>query len=373
VKRAGDATLGARSNHARTSHELERTIAAGDVARGAQVCVMLDGERVFEIAHGGRGDGQPMHDDTVVKVYCAIKPVTAVAVAAHVDSGRLSLDEPLAAALPGVACLSDGVITLRHLLNHTAGLHEPYAVHMELLHDEKRSAFVDTMHRPEGWRVGRDAGYSEFVGWQLLGRLLESVAGRPLREELRATVLDPLGMSETWIGMTEQQYDGNVGRLGVNHDMQGWVAFPLLHERVRRVCQETNPAYGGYTTARDLARFYAMLIDGLDGHGVPSLPSYETLQLFCSVARPRSYDVVLQRDCTHGLGFMTGLADHEFGRPCSPASFGHSGWSGTSFGFADPDRDLAVAVILNGITQSKRAFEVRSTLVEAIYADLGVR
>jgi hypothetical protein len=70
---------------------------------------------------------------------------------------------------------------------------------------------------------------------------------------------------------------------------------------------------------------------------------------------------------------MTGLADHDFGRNCSAASFGHSGWSGTSFGFADPDRKLAVAAILNGIAQSKRAFEVRSALVEAIYADLGVR
>ena len=199
------------------------------------------------------------------------------------------------------------------------------------------------------------------------------MAGRTLREELRATVLDPLGMSETWIGMTEQQYDRNVDRLGVNHDMQGWVVFPQLLERTRRVCQETNPAYGGYTTARDLARFYATLIDGLDGHGVPTLPSGDTLRMFCSEARSRCYDVVLQRDCTHGLGFMTGLADHEFGRNCSPASFGHSGWSGTSFGFADPDRKLAVAVILNGIAQSKRAFEVRSALVEAIYADLGVR
>jgi hypothetical protein len=66
------------------------------------------------------------------------------------------------------------------------------------------------------------------------------------------------------------------------------------------------------------------------------------------------------------------VTDHEFGNDCSPASFGHSGWSGTSFGFADPDRKLAVGVILNGIAQSKRAFEVRAAVVEAIYADLDV-
>jgi CubicO group peptidase (beta-lactamase class C family) len=369
-RRRGSVTL--RRDCARTIEELEKAIAAGDVARGAQVCAKVEGETVLEIARGAAGDGNPMRGDTIVKVYCAIKPVTAVAVAAHVDSGRLSLDEPAGKLLPAVAALTDGAITVRHLLNHTAGLHEPYAVHMELLPSHKRDAFVDAMRLPDGWRIGRDAGYSEFVGWHLLGRLLEAVSRRPLRDELRATVLDPLGMSDTWIGMSEQQYDENVARIGMNHDMRGWVVFPQLLERARRVCRETNPAYGGYTTASDLARFYAALVTQLKGVGNPCLPSDATLRTFCSSARERSYDVILERECTHGLGFMTGLADHQFGPCCSPASFGHSGWSGTTFAFADPNHELAVAVVLNGIARSKRAFAARSALVDAIYSDLGL-
>jgi CubicO group peptidase (beta-lactamase class C family) len=200
--------------------------------------------------------------------------------------------------------------------------------------------------------------------------VLEVVSGEPLREHLRAVVLDAIGMNDTWIGMTEQEYERNIARLGMNHDLRGWVPFPMLLEQSRRVCCETNAAYGGYTTARDLASFYAAIVDRLRHSGSPELASASTLNEFCTSARQRTYDVVLERECEYGLGFMTGLADHHFGRWCSPKAFGHSGWSGTSFAFADPVHDLAVAVVLNGVSHSEKAFANRSALVEAIYADL---
>jgi CubicO group peptidase (beta-lactamase class C family) len=365
-------TSAGRRDWAGTAAVVEQVLAAGNVARGAQLCVMVGDEPVFEFARGEAGTGQPMTCDTVMKVYCAIKPVTAVAVARHIDSGALDLDEPAGALLPTVAALRDRSVTVRHLLNHTAGLHEPCAVHMELLPSHKRRAFVDTMQRAHGWRVGHDAGYAEFAAWHLLGRILEVVTRRPLRDELRSSVLDPLAMFDTWIGMTEAEYADNVGRIGVNYDRKNWVAFPQLLERSQRVCQETNPAYGGYTTARDLAGFYAAVAAQLGSGGHAFLPSSRTLQRFCSSARDHSYDVVLRRACTYGLGFMTELADHEFGQRLSCESFGHSGWSGTSFAFADPVHDLAVAAVLNGITRSTGAFAARTALVDAVYDDLGL-
>lgn len=348
-------------------------VADRSIASGAQVCVMTRGQRVLDVAVGDTGTGRPMAVDTVGNVYCAIKPITAVAVAGQIDTGRLRLDEPLSELLPAVRCLREQPITLRHVLNHTAGLHEPYAVHMELLSNDKRTAFVDRMRLPEGWKVGRDAGYSEFAGWHLLGRLLEVVTGEPLRDHLRSSVLDPLGMADTWIGMTEPEYQANAERIGLNQDLRGWAPFPLLHEQLQRVCCEINVAYGGYTTARDMAAFYAGLLEQLDGGERADLPSGATLSQFCSSSRARSYDVVLKRHCEHGLGFMTGLRDHHFGEGCSPQAFGHSGWSGTSFGFADPACDVAAGVVLNGIADSTKAFANRSELVAAMYADLGGR
>jgi CubicO group peptidase (beta-lactamase class C family) len=348
----------------RTTECVDGLVADGHLARGAQICVVVGGEVVLDLAVGDDGTGRPMTPLTLCSVYCAIKPITAVAVAAQVEAGRLALDAPLTELLPEVRCARDGAITLRNLLNHTAGLHEPYAVHMELMTPDKRVEFVDRMRLPDGWRVGEDAGYSEFVAWHLLGRVLETTTGEPLRTHLRSAVLEPFAMTDTWIGMTDAEYDANEARIGVNHDLRAWVPFPMLLEQARRVCCETNPAYGGYTTARDLARFHAAVS--------ARLSSSATLQAFCSGARERAYDVVLKRECEYGLGFMTGLADHHFGSRCSSAAFGHSGFSGTSYAFADPASDASVAVVLNGIADSARAFASRSALVDTIYEDLGL-
>ena len=69
---------------------------------------------------------------------------------------------------------------------------------------------------------------------------------------------------------------------------------------------------------------------------------------------------------------MTSLAGHRFGKECSPRSFGHSGNVGSSFAFADPEYDLSVAVVFNGITDPDSAFFRRPALTRALYSDLGL-
>ncbi|MBV8950720.1 MAG: serine hydrolase, partial [Actinobacteria bacterium] len=71
-----------------------------------------------------------------------------------------------------------------------------------------------------------------------------------------------------------------------------------------------------------------------------------------------------------GLGFMTNPREHAFGDRCSPSSFGHSGNVGTSFAFADPEREFAVGVVFNGLVGHEAAFLRRRALVNALYADL---
>jgi CubicO group peptidase (beta-lactamase class C family) len=241
---------------------------------------------------------------------------------------------------------------------------------MEMVPAARRREAVALAQRPTDWSFGGHAAYSEFAGWHVLGWLLESVTGEPLREHLRRTVLDPLELDSTWIGMTPDEYRVTMPRFGVNVDMRNLGGFPLLFERTERVCTETNPAHGGYTNARDLARLYSALLATLDERGQVAPVSASTLRRFCSPARPRMYDMVLGRECSYGLGFMTDLRDHSFGERCDEASFGHSGNVGASFAFADPAHDLAVGVVFNGVVGHEAAFLRRQALVNAIYADL---
>jgi CubicO group peptidase (beta-lactamase class C family) len=246
------------------------------------------------------------------------------------------------------------------------------ALDVELIDPSRRPAVLAATPRVAGWPVGRRAAYSEVFGWYLLGRVLEAVSGQEIGEHLRESVLRPCGLDDTWIGMTPDEYERVLPRLGMNIDLRGHQPFPLVLERGARMCAEVNPAHGGYTTAGDLARFYALLAAQLGGANHDFLPSADTLRQFTTSDGPARLDEVLGRECEYGLGFMTALAGHAFGRWCSPASFGHSGHVGSSFAFADPAADLAVAVIYNGITDHESAFLRRPVVVRAIYTDLGL-
>ncbi len=357
------------SSFERTRARLQQQVDDGLFTRGAQMTVEIAGEQVLDLAVGETGLGTPMSSAHLFRVYCTIKPVTTLAVAQLVEAGSVLLDEPLETRLPDLRVLAGGV-TLRHILTHTAGLHRPMAVEMELRAPATRRAFIARTTRPPGWRLGIDAAYSEYGGWHVLGWLIESLAGEPLREHLRRAVLDPLELQSTWVGMTPDEYREVLPRIGVNVDLRNLGGFPMLFERTERICTETNPAHGGYTNARDLAHFYSALVAPFDSRPAPRVVSSSTLQVFCSPARPITYDQVLARECSYGLGFMTDLRQHAFGPHCGPSSFGHSGNVGASFAFADPARALAVGVIFNGIVGHETAFMRREALVNALYADL---
>jgi len=353
----------------RTLQRLEQQVEEGLFTRGAQLAVEIGGERVLDAAIGDNGMSEAMSSGHVFRVYCTIKPITAIAIARLVDEALVGLDEPLERRLPDLPVLTGGV-TLRHVLTHTAGLHRPTGIEMEILTPAKRRGAVGAAVRPPGWRLGVDAAYSEYAGWHVLGWLIETVSGQALCEHLRECVLDPLGLHATWIGMTPAQYRDLLPTLGVNTDLRNLGGYPMLFERSERICTETNPAHGGYTNARDLARFYSSLLDRLHGGGIDALPSSPTLRSLCSPARPPVYDEVLARECSYGLGFMTDLQQHAFGDHCGASSFGHSGNVGASFAFADPERSLAVGVVFNGLVGHEAAFLRRRALVNALYDDL---
>lgn len=341
----------------------------GQFTRGAQVTVEQAGEVVLDVALGEDGLGRPLTRHHLLRVYCTIKPVTTLAVAALVDTGALDLDEPLGPLLPDVRGLDDGV-TLRHVLTHTAGLHRPMGIEMEIVRPEARRERVAATARPAGWRLGVDAAYSEYAGWHVLGWILEARTGRPLRDHLRERILDPLGLRDTWVGMPAERYRQVRDRIGVNTDFREHQPFPMLFERTERICRETNPAHGGYTTSSDLVRLYRAVLDGRAGIDGPLGISAATLAEFCRDARPVVHDEVLDRECPYGLGFMTTLGHHAFGTAPSPSAFGHSGNVGTSFAFADPEHDLAVAAVFNGLVGHDSSFLRRRVLVGAVYDDL---
>ncbi len=95
---------------------------------GAVVLVALGGEQVYRRAAGmaDREAGKPMRIDALFRLASVSKPILSTAALVLMAQGRLRLEDPVVRWLPSFRPRTpDGqqpLVTVRHLMTHTAGL-----------------------------------------------------------------------------------------------------------------------------------------------------------------------------------------------------------------------------------------------------------
>ena len=118
------------------------------------------------------------------------------------------------------------------------------------------------------------------------------------------------------------------------------------------VHQAVHPAGGGIFTARDLARFYAMMGNGGELDGVRILKPETVAE--ATHLQSEANDFSLGMRMRRSLGLV--LDDSRMGASTNAGdglgTFGHGG-AGTSVGWADPGLGLAVAYITNGFPRQR--------------------
>jgi CubicO group peptidase (beta-lactamase class C family) len=133
------------------------------------------------------------------------------------------------------------------------------------------------------------------------------------------------------------------------------------------VHQAIVPAAGGIATARDMARFYAMLAAGgsLDGRRIfaPQTVSRATA-VAIDGERDHSLDQTVRRGIGFNLGGVRGFSDR-MGFTSTARVFGHGG-AGTSICWADPDLELACVFIPNGYRGRDSITERCQVLCDAV-------
>ena len=270
----------------RFAADMLREIGAGR-APGAALMVARAGKVGFARALGAiRPDGPEMPLDALFRIYSMTKPIVSVAAMTLVEQGRLFLTDPLSQFIPAFAETTVGVvegggltraaprrpILIHDLMRHTSGLCYGFTggsrvqreVHAARLVDPSRDpaaametlAALPLMHQPgSAWEYG--------LSTDVLGRVVEIVAGASLGEVLRARVLNPLGLVDTQFHTPPQ----NVARRAEPH------GFAMLDAAgIDRLSHEAPPRFemagtGLISTLADYARFSAMLAGGgaLDG------------------------------------------------------------------------------------------------------------
>ncbi|MFN8023056.1 MAG: serine hydrolase domain-containing protein [Acidimicrobiales bacterium] len=223
-----------------------------------------------------RADGVepvPVTPDSPFRVASVTKPFTSVVVAQLVAEGKLSFDDRLADLLPESHLdlvprmhVLDGVsygerITMRQALTHASGLFD-YAMSPSY----GKALFLDPSHvwtpreMVEGaiaWGTphfppGEGYGYAYAdTGYVLAGVIIEALDGRALWESYRARILDPLGMTGTYL----EGFEPHRGP-AISHAHEGEFDVMPIHG-------SSDWAGGGLvSTVDELAVFAQALVDG---------------------------------------------------------------------------------------------------------------
>ena len=306
--------------------------------------------------------------DALFWLFSASKPFIAVLVHRYVERGLLALDAPVARYWPEFGDHGKQHITVRQVLQHRTGMPTAGSALGDALAMSNWRRSVSRIERSAP-RLDPTQGpaYQYLIYGFLLGELVQRVTGERVDDLLRREILEPLGLTDTFVGLPDADWPRHVP---VHVDGPGGgVAQSVLNRRVTRAA--VIPAAGISTTARDLGVFYRALLDDLAGHG-RGLLRRETLQAALEPSSDRQPDLFARAPIRWSLGFQLGgvrlgSRTGPMGRTSSPVAFGHNG-SNCCLGWADPRRDLVVSYLTDRVPRAPQGIRHLAQLSDAIIA-----
>jgi len=200
--------------------------------------------------------GVPLATDQVFRIASITKIFTAATVLKLAEQRRLSLDDKLAKYFPEIA--SADRITLRQLLNHTAGVSDtaknpqPGFMRRDI---DTATHVAEIAKRDPAFEPGTRWAYSN-AGYILLGAVIEKVTGQPWHEAMRQLLLEPAGLAHIRYGDGAALIPGRVA---------GYSTDNPAHrvENASFISSSVPAAAGGLVaTADDLLRWMRALAGG---------------------------------------------------------------------------------------------------------------
>ncbi|HOD05626.1 MAG TPA: serine hydrolase domain-containing protein [Anaerolineaceae bacterium] len=345
-----------------------------------QLAVRQHGQLIYSAANGW------LDPDTRQRVTCittrfdmasVTKLFTTTCFLQLVEQGKTGLDQPVCEVLPEFSGLRelhpyedplrDGVwvdvanqqtqkvdasqTTFRQLLSHNSGLPAWRPFKEQPSAEAARQMALETFF---SYVPGERVVYSD-VGLILLGMAVERLTGQRLDAAIREQVTAPLGLQRT--GYLP------IGELPPDVDLLDIAPTELCRWRNRRVIgevhDESTSRLGGiaghagiFSTAEEIARFGQLFIN----HGAPLLSRAMVQEM---VKVQAEYNGVRR-----GLGFALWSNDPEASsNPFSPATFGHTGFTGTSV-WMDPERELVAALLTNEVYNGRESRNILPLRVE---------
>jgi CubicO group peptidase (beta-lactamase class C family) len=201
---------------------------------GIAAAIVKDGEIVWSMGFGyaDARDERPATPSTPFHLASLTKPFAAVIVMQLVEQGLVSLDDPVSQY--GVDLEADGIIRVRHLLNHTS------------------EGVPGSSYRYNGNRFGQ------------LDLVIQGAANHSFGELLVEKILQPIALRETApnprhddFGLTDLDRTAFMADMAAGYDLQDGRVVPVAHPTY------FGTAGGLVASAEDVARFSISIDEGL--------------------------------------------------------------------------------------------------------------
>ena len=308
---------------------------------GATIAIARRG-RLVMLKGYGRADWAPnapaANDSTMYDMASLTKVVSATTAAMILEEeGKLDLDRTVASYLPEYDVPDKRTITVRMLLTHTSGIQSHHPLWREA--KGREAYFAGMIKQPLNHPPGTRALYTDW-NMVLLQFIVERLTGQTLDVFVESRIFGPLGMRDTRynppaslkprIAPTETE------------DFRGGQVWGEVHDETAWVLGGVSGNAGLFSSARDLAVFMQMLLNGGTYAGA-RIVRPTTVARWTARQRP---------DASRALGWDTPSPTSSAGRYFSARSFGHTGFTGTSV-WADPEKELLVVLLTNRVNPTR--------------------
>ena len=329
-----------------------------DSAFPGAVAVVGTKDSVLVAVSAGQLDWQPSPATSMTTIWDMASLTKVVALTSAMmlltESGQVDLNAPVQRYVPEFTGRGKENITVRHLLTHSSGLPAWRPLYKEA--EDPAAAMALAIATPPDTMPGVRMVYSD-LGAIILGEIVKRVSGQRFDAFVGERVFAPLGMRESLFRPAENLRD----RIAPT-EVDPWRQRHLRGE----VHDENAFALGGvsahaglFSTGADLVRLARMYLSGgtLDG------------RRFVSTATIDRFTTVQDSALSHrALGWETPNGTNSAGRLMSKRSFGHTGFTGTSF-WVDRDRGVFVILLSNRVnpTRERRGITgVRTAVADAV-------
>ncbi|MBP5591364.1 beta-lactamase family protein [bacterium] len=307
-------------------------------AHGTGVVVGYGKDELTSFAYGVRNSNtkEELQADDLFEVGSITKNFTAVTMLLLQEEGKIDLDQTIDTWFPDFE--KGDIITVRMLLNHTSGIKEM----TEILDPED---IVENVNGRFNFEPGTSWTYIN-ANYVLAGLIMSEVAGKPAHEVIREKIIEPLGLTHTFMKDFEEHSGDEARAHGHTYDAYGNI---LPYEYPHKAWTAGSLV----SNVEDLFKYGKALFNG-------KILSEDSMNQMLDI-------VELLGEPVYGLGTQYGIGSHsEF--------YGHGGdvFASHSMLYYYPETG-EIHIILNNFNESKDMYVLNDEIEYVLMDDNGAK